>query len=166
VIAWDGEVSGVHAELHRIGEEWTIVDDGLSKNGTFLNGRRIIGRQRLRDGDRIRVGQTIIRFTDAATAARDATRSATDARRVDQITQAQRQALVALCRPLLLEGAVATPASNKQVAEELRISEQAVKARLRQLFDLFGLDGLHQNEKRATLAHRAIQDGFASPRDL
>jgi hypothetical protein len=166
VIAWDEEVSGVHAELHRISDEWTIVDDGLSKNGTFVNGKRIVGRQRLRDGDRIRVGQTIVRFTSAATASRDATRSAADARRVDELTEAQRQALVALCRPLLLGGDVAVPASNKQVAEELFISEQAVKVRLRQLFDLFGLKYLHQNEKRAMLAQSAIRFGLVSPRDL
>src|SRR5947208_1414271 len=50
-IPWDGEVSGLHAELQVLGSEWTIVDDGLSTNGTFVNGLRVNGRQRLRDGD-------------------------------------------------------------------------------------------------------------------
>ena len=36
---WDAQVSGLHAELHHIGGEWTIVDDGLSTNGTFVDGR-------------------------------------------------------------------------------------------------------------------------------
>ena len=53
-IAWDPEVSGVHAELQGLGGEWTVVDDGLSTNGTYVNGQRVSGRQRLRDGDRIR----------------------------------------------------------------------------------------------------------------
>ncbi len=59
-IAWDSEVSGLHAELQGLGGEWTIVDDGLSTNGTYVNGQRVSGRQRLRDGDRVRIGQTIL----------------------------------------------------------------------------------------------------------
>src|SRR4051794_26497016 len=37
-IAWDDEVSGLHAELHCLSGEWTVVDDGLSTNGTYVNG--------------------------------------------------------------------------------------------------------------------------------
>src|SRR5687768_1107859 len=37
---WDSEVSRVHAALERAGEEWTVVDDGLSHNGTFVAGQR------------------------------------------------------------------------------------------------------------------------------
>ena len=44
-LAWDEEVSRLHAELERIGGEWTISDDGLSRNGTFVNGARIAGRR-------------------------------------------------------------------------------------------------------------------------
>ena len=45
-LAWDGEVSRVHAELERVGGEWVVVDDGLSRNGTFVNGERVTGRRR------------------------------------------------------------------------------------------------------------------------
>src|ERR1700681_146561 len=34
---WDQEVSACHAELHCAGGEWTLADDGLSSNGTYLN---------------------------------------------------------------------------------------------------------------------------------
>jgi pSer/pThr/pTyr-binding forkhead associated (FHA) protein len=37
-LPWDGEVSRVHAELERLGDEWTAADDGLSRNGSFVNG--------------------------------------------------------------------------------------------------------------------------------
>src|SRR5919107_259572 len=57
---WDPEVSRVHAELERLGEDWAVVDDGLSSNGTFVNGVRIGGRRRLRDGDEIRLGSTVL----------------------------------------------------------------------------------------------------------
>jgi pSer/pThr/pTyr-binding forkhead associated (FHA) protein len=44
VIEGDLLVSRLHAKLERIGGAWTIVDDGLSRNGTFVNGQRVIGR--------------------------------------------------------------------------------------------------------------------------
>jgi pSer/pThr/pTyr-binding forkhead associated (FHA) protein len=61
-LAWDSEVSRVHAELTRLGEDWVLVDDGLSSNGTFVNGERIERRRRLFDGDELRFGETDVRF--------------------------------------------------------------------------------------------------------
>ena len=61
-LAWDGEVSTVHAQLERVGDDWVLVDDGLSRNGSFVNGEKIVGRRRLRDGDELRFGQTPILF--------------------------------------------------------------------------------------------------------
>ena len=62
VLAWDEEVSRSHAELHRIGDDWALVDDGLSHNGSFVNGERVSGRRRLRDGDELRFGTTTVSF--------------------------------------------------------------------------------------------------------
>ncbi len=59
-LRWDGEVSRLHAELERIGDDWILVDDGLSRNGTYVNGTRLTGRRRLRDGDELLVGSTMI----------------------------------------------------------------------------------------------------------
>ena len=58
-LPWDDEVSRVHAELVRMGADWVVCDDGLSHNGTFVNGERVRGRRRLarrrrRDGRRAR----------------------------------------------------------------------------------------------------------------
>src|SRR5918995_1371885 len=55
-LGWDDEVSRVHAVMARTEGEWSIVDDGRSRNGTFLNGERINGRRRLTDGDVVRMG--------------------------------------------------------------------------------------------------------------
>jgi pSer/pThr/pTyr-binding forkhead associated (FHA) protein len=60
VITWDPKVSGIHAEFERVGDDWAIVDDGLSSNGTFANGRRIRGRRRLENEDRLRFGDTVV----------------------------------------------------------------------------------------------------------
>src|SRR3712207_452643 len=61
-LGWDTEVSRVHAELEKVAGEWTLVDDGLSRNGTWINGERIGGRHRLRDGDVVQIGQTLVAF--------------------------------------------------------------------------------------------------------
>ena len=61
---WDPSVSLVHAEAVRLGRHWLISDDGVSRNGTFVNGERVRGRCRLRDGDALRVGRTTLSFND------------------------------------------------------------------------------------------------------
>jgi predicted component of type VI protein secretion system len=164
-LPWDGEVSGVHVELNRVGEEWIVVDDGLSKNGTFVNGHRVAGRQRLKDGDRIRVGKTVIVFSLATDAPLDATRTGADRPAVERLGEAPIRVLVALCRPFKHAGDLASPATNQQIADELFVSVSTVKDHLRTLFAAFGLDHLPQNEKRATLAKTAIQLGVVPLRD-
>jgi pSer/pThr/pTyr-binding forkhead associated (FHA) protein len=61
-LAWDAGVSSVHADQQRLGDDWVLVDEGLSRNGSFLNGERIEGRRRLMDGDELRFGSTTLRF--------------------------------------------------------------------------------------------------------
>jgi pSer/pThr/pTyr-binding forkhead associated (FHA) protein len=165
-IAWDSQVSGLHAELHGFSGEWTIVDDGLSRNGTFVNGQRINGRHRLRDGDRIRVGQTIIAYRAGSSAEAESTVAAQDRPALGELTDTQRRVLVALCRPFRDESSFATPATNQQIAHELFLSVEAVKMHLRTLFVKFELGDLAQNEKRARLAECALEYGLVSRRDL
>jgi class 3 adenylate cyclase len=70
---WDPSVSLLHAEAIRLGTHWLIADDGVSRNGTFVNGERLSGRRRLRHGDAIRVGHTTLAFEDARAPRKDAT---------------------------------------------------------------------------------------------
>ena len=164
-IPWDREISGLHAEIQCLGGEWTIVDDGLSTNGTFVNGRRVNGRQRLRDADRIRLGRTV--FAYRSTQARQAEATVAGGERLHvQLTDAQRRLLVALCRPLRDGDPHAIPATNQQIASELFLTVDAVKMNLRTLFRKFELGELPQNQKRARLAECALQCGAVSPRDL
>jgi hypothetical protein len=165
-IQWDPEVSGLHAELQCLGGEWTIVDDGLSRNGTYVNDKRIVGRRRLRDGDRIRVGGTILAFRAPRAARVQETVAGADRPALPELTAAQRRVLVALCRPYRDGGDFATPATNQQIAAEVFLSVDAVKTHLRALFGKFELGGLPQNRKRAALAERAFQSGVIPPRDL
>ena len=165
-IAWDSEVSGLHAELEYLGGEWTLTDDGLSTNGTFLNEQRISGRQRLRHGDRIRVGRTVLAYYAAEGAAEGTTVAAGDGPALPRLTDTQRRVLVALCRPYREGGSFATPASNQEIAAEVFLSVDAVKMHLRSLFSRFELSELPQNQKRARLAECAIQFGLISQREL
>jgi pSer/pThr/pTyr-binding forkhead associated (FHA) protein len=163
-LEWDQEVSRLHAELQMIGDQWVLVDDGLSSNGTFLGDERISGRRRLADGDVFRVGATTIAFRHPLARGSGTTRAQQPATAVS-VTPAQRRVLIALCRPFR-DSTYSTPATNQQIADELVVSVDAVKSNLRALFSTFGVDDLPQNQKRASLALRALRTGVVSRRDL
>jgi pSer/pThr/pTyr-binding forkhead associated (FHA) protein len=168
-LAWDAQVSSVHAELEPSGGEWTLVDDGLSRNGSFVNGERVNGRRRLRDRDMLRFGRTVVMYrapTAPGAPVAPSTVIATDIMVAANLSETQRKVLIALCRPFKDEAVHATPATNQQIADELYLSVQAVKAHLRALFEKFGVEDLAQNSKRAALVQRALQSGLISGRDL
>ena len=62
VIPDDQFVSTVHARLFRRGDDLLVEDLG-SRNGTFVNGERVVAPTRLRRGDRVQFGQTIAEVT-------------------------------------------------------------------------------------------------------
>jgi hypothetical protein len=165
-IGWDGEVSGLHAELHGLGGEWTVADDGLSTNGTYINEERVRGRQRLRDGDRLRIGQTVLVYKAPTAVRMTETVITGDLPLPRDLTKTQKAVLIALCRPYRDRGEFATPATNQQIADEVFLSVDAVKMHLRTLFGKFELSRLPQNEKRARLAETALRLGVVDERDL
>jgi DNA-binding NarL/FixJ family response regulator len=81
------------------------------------------------------------------------------------LTPTQRKIVVALCRPMK-DSAYAMPASNREIAEEVSLSIDAVKAHLRVLFTRLGMQELPQNRKRASLAAAALVRGLVSERDF
>ena len=156
-LPWDTEVSRVHAILERSGGHWTLVDDGLSRNGSFVNGHRVHGRKRLANGDELSVGRTRLLYVSASEPALAPTDTTKEHER-PQLSGAQERVLLALCRPLLADP-FAGPASNREIAEALFVSVDTVKSHLQVLFDRFGIGELPQNRKRAELARRAIESG-------
>lgn len=165
MLAGDAEVSRLHAELERIAGEWTVADDGLSRNGTFLNGARVSGRTRLHDGDVLRIGRHTLAFRRPGAAGGEQTAVAGEPIALADLPPTQRAVLVALARPYK-HGGLAAPATNAEIAAELHLSVDAVKAQLRALFARFGLEDLPQNVKRHRLAAEALQQGVVSPKDL
>ena len=156
-------MSRVHAVLERIGEEWTLVDDGSSRNGSLVNGQRIHGRQLLRDGDLVRVGDTHLVFRARRDHATAETLPASIA--PPAISSAQRRVLIALCRPYADAGFPALP-SNSEIAEELFLSTESVKSHLHALFHAFGLDEAPPQQKRAQLAAAALERGVVTLPEL
>jgi pSer/pThr/pTyr-binding forkhead associated (FHA) protein len=165
-LEWDARVSRVHAALERVGSDWSVMDDGLSHNGTWVNGERLTGRRRLCDGDTISIGETLLVFRAApGGSASRPTVSAVGPHIGELLTPAQRRVLLALCRPFK-DSPYGTPATNQRIADELVISVDTVKGTLRALFEAFGIDELPQNEKRASLAIQALRTGAVNRRDL
>lgn len=165
-LTWDEGVSRLHAELRRIGEDWTLVDDGLSMNGSFVNGERVRGQRRLHDGDALRLGGAVLVFRRPTEAESLGTIPLADLNLIVSLSATQRKVLIALCRPFKDSLAFVTPATNEEIAGELYLSVDAVKKHMRTLFEKFGVEHLPQNEKRARLVERAFASGLISEREL
>ena len=158
-LEWDDRVSRSHAEIVQVGAEWAIADDGLSANGTLLNGERLIARRRLADRDVIRVGATAILFRHPQGDQGLSTVVPVQAYPVAPLTETQQKVLAALCRPVSKAGGFASPATNDQIAGELFLSVDAIKAHLRTLFGKFAIGDLPQNQKRMRLVQLALESG-------
>jgi pSer/pThr/pTyr-binding forkhead associated (FHA) protein len=160
-IEWDDRVSRTHAKLERVGREWSIEDDGLSRNGTYVNEERVRGPRRLRDGDMVRAGHTTLVFRAPGTpGSSHPTQPESRLAAPPPLSAAQRRVLEALCRPCLDQSGPLTPATNEQIAAELSLSVDAVKAHLRQLYRRFDVEDLPQIQKRTALVRIALGAGL------
>jgi pSer/pThr/pTyr-binding forkhead associated (FHA) protein len=157
----DATASHLHAVLERFAAGWCVTDLG-SSNGTWLNGERIWASRRLRDGDEIRVGQTRLVFRDPLTAAGAVTEAEEGP---PGLTPRERDVLVALCRPLLARDMFTEPASTRAIADELVITQAAVKQHLANLFDKFGVSAADAH-RRSRLANEALRRGAVSLTEL
>jgi pSer/pThr/pTyr-binding forkhead associated (FHA) protein len=165
-LAWDEEVSALHAQIEVVRDECTLVDDGLSRNGSYVNGERVHGRRHLRDGDVARFGRTEVLYRRPGEGGLEETVIASEAPAAASVSPAQRKVLVALCRPYKDGAKFATPATNQEIAAELHLSVDAVKTHMRALFEKLAVGDLPQNQKRVALAERALNTGAITQHDL
>ena len=63
IIDGDRYASRHHARVERAGDRWNLVDQE-SRNGTSVGGRKMVGPHRLRDGDEIQIGDTILFYVE------------------------------------------------------------------------------------------------------
>jgi DNA-binding CsgD family transcriptional regulator len=158
VVDADG-VSRVHAVFERFGDTWCVRDLG-SRNGTFVNGERIIGERALHSSDEIVLGRLRLLFRGPARGTETAAIA-----QAPRLTQRERDVLVALCRPLLMGDAFTEPASIRAIAAELVVSDAAVKHHLSRLYVKFDV-GAHGERRRVQLANAAIARGSVKLGDL
>ena len=158
VVDADG-VSRVHAVFERFGDTWCVRDLG-SRNGTFVNGARIIGERVLHSGDEILLGRLRLLFHGPARGNETAAIASPP-----PLTRRESDVLLALCRPLLTGDAFTEPASIRAIAAELVVSEAAVKQHLSRLYVKFDLDSQGER-KRVQLANAAVARGAITVGDL
>jgi FHA domain len=160
-VPFDRTVSRVHCVLERVASRW-CVRDLSSRNGTFVNGTRIWGEQPLRSGDEIRVGSVrfVARLDDAAAYADETVGAETG----PSLTRREREVLVALCSPMFSGDVFREPASTRQIAGALVITEAAVKQHLSRLYDKFAI--YEQEGRRVRLANEAIRRGAVNTAEI
>jgi predicted component of type VI protein secretion system len=167
VIDWDAQVSRLHARFERADEDiWSIVDDGLSSNGTFVNDERLSGRRRLSDRDTVRFGRTTVLFRAPAQAPQIPRPDVAEKPAAVQLSSTQRRVLVALCRPCKGAMTTADPATDQQIADELVLSVAEIRAHLSVLYAKLGVEDPPGDEPRVRLVERAFSTGLISERDL
>jgi hypothetical protein len=158
VVAADG-VSRVHAVIERFGDLWCVRDLG-SRNGTFVNGDRILGERALHSGDEISLGPLRVLFHGPARG-----QATAPIGQAPPLTPRERDVLLALCRPLLAGDAFTEPASIRAIAAELVVSEAAVKQHLSRLYAKFDV-GADVERRRVQLANAAVARGAVKLADL
>lgn len=160
-LPFDRTVSRVHCILERVASRW-CVRDLSSRNGTFVNGERIWGQLPLHAGDEIRVGtvRLVVRLDEAGTPGEETVGAETG----PALTRREREVLVALCSPMFSGDVFREPASTRQIASDLVVTEAAVKQHLSRLYDKFGI--YEQEGRRARLANEAIRRGAVSTAEI
>jgi hypothetical protein len=159
-LAWDPEVSRLHAELECKAGEWILCDDGFSQNGTFVNGLRIHGRRRLTDGDLVQIGQTPIAYCDPGLTGLGVTLAPGELGIAPKFSEQQQRILRGLCRPLMGDGEGINPSSDAEIAAATGISEEIVTTELDHLGRSFGLQDMPAADRRAEIALLALRSGL------
>jgi FHA domain len=156
----DSSVSRTHALFELLGGAWFVEDLG-SRNGTFLNGQRLTGRRVVRTGDEVRLGVVRLVLRGIVSG------SGTETCAVDEppvLTRRERDVLVVLCQPLLAGDPFTEPASIREIATALVVSDAAVKQHLANLYAKFGI--VDVDRRRVRLANAALSTGAVSLGDL
>lgn len=147
VLLLDPTVSRVHAVLSACGAAWQLKDAG-SRNGTFVNGRRLTGSQLIAPADRIMIGNfvLVLRIGDGVVetlAAEEAT--AVRVRVETGLSVRELEVLRLVC----------AGDTDQQIAQALFISVKTVHSHLDRMRDKTGC------RRRAELIRYAMDHGVA-----
>ena len=158
----DPSVSMLHAEIVCRGPYVYVTDMGLSRNGTRVNGR-LVARRLLADGDVVTFGSARCRV--GGLAVEDLCADA-ELRRpaAPELTRRELDVVTSLCRPALSDAAFVAPATAREIAVDLVVTEAAVKQHLLRLYQKFRIaEGVN---RRVRLANEVVALGLVRPLPL
>jgi len=155
----DPSVSMLHAEIVCRGPYVYVTDLGLSRNGTRVNGR-LVARRLLADGDVVSFGSARCRVVGIAI--EDLSADA-ELRRpaAPELTRRELDVVTSLCRPALSDAAFVAPATAREIAVDLVVTEAAVKQHLLRLYQKFRIP--EGPNRRVRLANEVVALGLVRP---
>jgi hypothetical protein len=155
----DPSVSRLHAEIVRRGHYAYVTDLGLSRNGTRVNGR-LVARRVLEEGDVLSFGAARCRvfgFVPEEFAAEVELRRPA----APELTRRELDVVTSLCRPALSDEAFVAPATAREIAADLVVTEAAVKQHLLRLYQKFRIP--EGTNRRVRLANEVVALGLVRP---
>jgi hypothetical protein len=155
----DPSVSRLHAEIVRRGPYAYVSDLGLSRNGTRVNGR-LVARRVLEDGDVLSFGSARCRVFGIAA---EELAAEVELRRpaTPELTRRELDVVTSLCRPALSDEAFVAPATAREIAADLVVTEAAVKQHLLRLYQKFRIP--EGTNRRVRLANEVVTLGLVRP---
>jgi FHA domain len=155
----DPSVSRLHAEIVRRGPYAYVTDCGLSRNGTRVNGR-LVAQRLLADGDVLTFGSARCRVgglsSEDFAAEVDLRRSA-----APELTRRELDVVTSLCQPALSDEAFVAPATAREIAADLVVTEAAIKQHLLRLYQKFRIP--EGAGRRIRLANEVVALGLVRP---
>jgi len=152
-------VSKLHAEIIRRGPYVYVSDLGLSRNGTRVNGR-VVAQRLLDNGDVLAFGSQRCQIGGLPS---EATLHEVSLRRsaIPELTRREVDVVAALCQPALSDEAFVAPATAREIAADLVVTEAAVKQHLLRLYQKLRI--AEGPNRRTRLANEVMALGLVRP---
>jgi pSer/pThr/pTyr-binding forkhead associated (FHA) protein len=152
-------VSKLHAEIVRRGPYAYVSDLGLSRNGTRVNGR-VVAQRLLDNGDVLSFGSERCQVGGLAA---EAVLNEVSLRRsaMPELTRREVDVVAALCQPALSAEAFVAPATAREIAADLVVTEAAVKQHLLRLYQKLQISA--GPNRRVRLANEVMALGLVRP---
>jgi hypothetical protein len=151
-------VSKLHAEIVRRGAYAYVSDLGLSRYGTRVNGR-VAAQRLLENGDVLSFGSQRCRV--GGLAAEQLPESELRRSATPELTRRELDVVAALCKPALSQEAFVSPATARDIAADLVVTEAAVKQHLLRLYQKLHIP-VGPN-RRVRLANEVVARGLVRP---
>jgi hypothetical protein len=152
-------VSKLHAEIIRRGPYAYVSDLGLSRHGTRVNGK-VVAQRLLENGDVLSFGTQRCRIgglcEEEVPPESEQRRSA-----MPELTRREVDVVAALCKPALCADAFVAPATARDIAADLVVTEAAVKQHLLRLYQKLKI--AEGPNRRVRLANEVVARGLVRP---